>query len=183
MREYDDSILNNDFMKSAERQLEALKARDEEVGRQITELRAEHRILRSKVHALENLLGIDNRDQADAYKRSSTGLSSAHANAGAEALIVQNAEIHPSDTPSAVDIAAEILSERSGEPMHYRDLADEVLLRGGLLPETSAPTTLNGRINRDDRFVRPFRRGFYALKKDHPNVRNSVGARRRSSRI
>ena len=82
---------------------------------------------------------------------------------------------------SVTDIAEAILAERQGEPMNYRELAEEVDRRGGDLGDhTGAATRLVARMVRDQRFVRPTSKGFYALRSDHPNVR-SVGARRRQS--
>ena len=80
------------------------------------------------------------------------------------------------------DIAEQVLAEREREPMHYVDLTREVQARGGDLSGDNAPNILVARLVNDDRFVRPVRKGFYALRSDYPNAKN-VGARkkRRSS--
>ena len=74
------------------------------------------------------------------------------------------------------DIAVEILSERNGESMYYKDLAEEVIRRGGRLTGPTPWASLTARMVQDPRFVRPVAKGFYALRKDYPNARN-VGAR------
>ena len=79
------------------------------------------------------------------------------------------------------DIAAKILAERNKEPMYYKDLAAEVLNRGGNMGGATPEATLVSRITKDNRFVRPQRKGFYALQEDYPGA-ISVGARNSSSR-
>ena len=89
-------------------------------------------------------------------------------------------------TAQLLDMAEQILRERAGEPMHYRELAEEVLRRGAVIGGKDAAGSLVARMTQDDkgkaedekRFVRPTSRGFYALRADYPNARN-VGARRR----
>ena len=83
--------------------------------------------------------------------------------------------------PSVCDIAAEVLRERGREPMYYKDLTEEVIRRGGVLNGKTPEATLTARMVRDDRFIRPTSKGFYALRADYPNARN-VGARHRSGR-
>ncbi len=78
---------------------------------------------------------------------------------------------------SLMDIVEAILGERSGEPMHYKELAHEVRERGGELSGDNAASSLVARLVDDERFVRPVRKGFYALRKDYPNAKN-VGARK-----
>ena len=54
-----------------------------------------------------------------------------------------------SATPRTVcDIAVEILSERDGEPMYYKELAQEVLSRGGTLNGATPAATLTARMVR-----------------------------------
>ena len=79
--------------------------------------------------------------------------------------------------PRAVDVAFEVLSERGSEPMYYKDLAREVRSRGGDLSGKNAAQILVARLVNDERFVRPIRKGFYALRKDYPKAR-SVGQRK-----
>ena len=74
------------------------------------------------------------------------------------------------------DIAVAILGERNKEPIYYKELAAEVTKRGGILNGASPEATLVSRLVRDPRFVRPFARGFYALRSDYPDARN-VGAK------
>ena len=75
------------------------------------------------------------------------------------------------------DIAVDILRARDREPMHYRELAKKIQDSGCVIPGVDPDHTLIARLVRDDRFVRPSKRGYYALSSDYPNV-TSVGARR-----
>ena len=84
-------------------------------------------------------------------------------------------------SPTIRDIAVAILSERNAEPMYYKELAKEVLKRGGSLKGETPWATLAARMVRDERFVRPTAKGFYALRRDYPTARN-VGARLKSGR-
>ena len=81
------------------------------------------------------------------------------------------------DSREITDIAVNILSERNREPVNYRELAKEIQARGGNIPGIDKDHTLIARLVKDDRFVRPTRRGFYALRRDYPEA-ESVGARK-----
>ncbi|MCY3831522.1 MAG: HTH domain-containing protein [Chloroflexi bacterium] len=89
-------------------------------------------------------------------------------------------------TPQLMDMVENVLRERKGEPMHYRDLAEELVQRGAVIRGQDPAGALVSRMTQDDkrraegerRFVRPTSKGFYALREDYPNARN-VGARRR----
>lgn len=93
-----------------------------------------------------------------------------------------------SSTPTVqlLDMAEQVLRERLGDPMHYRDLADELMRQGAVIGGKDPAGSLVSRMTQDDkgkaeadkRFVRPTSRGFYALREDYPKARN-VGARRR----
>jgi hypothetical protein len=65
--------------------------------------------------------------------------------------------------------------------MYYKELADEVIKRGGVLGGKAPEATLTARLVRDERFVRPTSKGFYALRADYPNAPN-VGARKHPQR-
>ena len=158
--------LDSEFKSSAETQLKNLEARLAEINAVISKYEAQRNAITPKIYALKQLLGIrESNPSIKVHQRSE--------------LAIQNG-VDPSQSwRSPADVAADILAERNGEPMHYRELATEVMDRGDFLPERSPAATLNAMMNRDRRFIRPFRRGFYALKRDHPNVNISVGARRR----
>ena len=83
--------------------------------------------------------------------------------------------------PRVVDVAFEVLSEQAPDPMYYKDLAHEVRTRGGNLAGENAAQILVARLVNDERFVRPIRKGFYALRKDYPNAQN-VGQRKTRGR-
>jgi len=80
-----------------------------------------------------------------------------------------------------VELARAVLEERGGEPLHYRELAAEVIQRGGHLVGQDPAQTLVARLVGDDRFVRPIRRGWYALRVNYPTAK-SVGARQQRRR-
>ena len=168
----DAHILDVDFVKVAENQLDTLKIRLQEIDDVIQSLQTERRVLTEKASALENVL--------DAWMSGSSDHSAA---IGEESRTEASADfathLRRSNRFNPTDLAEKILSDLGGEPMHYRDLADVVFKQGGDLPKGSPAPTLNAMMNQDNRFIRPFRRGYYALRKDHPNVKRSVGARRR----
>ena len=90
-------------------------------------------------------------------------------------------------TPTAqlLDMAEQVLRERRREPMHYRDLADELILRGAVIGGKDPANSLVSRMTSDEkrraesekRFIRPTSKGFYALREYYPNARN-VGEKR-----
>jgi hypothetical protein len=84
----------------------------------------------------------------------------------------------PSQDP--VEIAYQILEEHGTEPVYYRDLVDIVKERGGNIEGTDPALTLVSKLVEDERFVRPFRRGWYALRVNYPKAKN-VGARKNKS--
>lgn len=80
---------------------------------------------------------------------------------------------------SICDMAAHILAGRNGEPMYYKDLAAAVQQRGGNLQGIRPEANLVAKLTSDSlkRFVRPTRKGYYALKSDYPGA-VSVGSRK-----
>jgi hypothetical protein len=85
-----------------------------------------------------------------------------------------------SDAGDPVEFAYRILQAKAGEPLYYKELAEEVMRQGAKLPGGDPALTLVSRLVRDDRFVRPFRRGWYALRIHYPKGK-SVGARVRKA--
>jgi len=91
-------------------------------------------------------------------------------------------EVSPGPEPAdPAELAFSVLEQRGGEPMHYRELARLVLERGADLAGADPAQTLVSRLVRDERFVRPFRRGWYALRMHFPRAR-SVGKRKKTTR-
>ena len=82
------------------------------------------------------------------------------------------------ESSDPVEIAYRYLEEHGTEPVHYRELANIVKERGGELEGADPAMSLVSRLVADDRFVRPFRRGWYALRMYYPKAR-SVGARKK----
>lgn len=77
-----------------------------------------------------------------------------------------------------VEIARQILEEHGTEPIYYRELAAMVIERGGEIGGLDPAMTLVSQLVDDERFVRPFRRGWYALRMHYPKVK-SVGVRKK----
>ena len=78
------------------------------------------------------------------------------------------------------ELAYEILVARGKKPMYYEELAAEVVKAGGHLGGATPAQTLVARISRDQRFVRPEKRGWYAAREFYPKAKN-VGARKPGS--
>ena len=131
-----------------------LKEEDQELRKRISEAERRLREVNERLTYVEGLLG-----PGQVFE-----------NASSEESLSRNLNIK--------DIAADILGEREGEPMYYKDLAKEVQKRGGNLTGVNAGHILVARLVSDNRFVRPKRRGYYALRADYPGV-ESVGVRRR----
>ena len=83
--------------------------------------------------------------------------------------------------PDIADLAEQVLLEASPGEVHYRSLARAVRSRGGLLGGKRPESVLIARLVNDERFVRPTRKGYYALRKDYPDA-TSVGSRHRGGR-
>ena len=141
------------FRQEAERQLSELEAQLRIADENMKRLDLERSQVNAEVVALRSLLAIDDGQPID---------------------VPNNA---PRYTIDPRDVAIEILREKSGEEMHYKLLAQEVVQRGGHLPEKSPEAALNAIMNRDKRFVRPNRRGFYALREHHPRIKENAGRR------
>lgn len=100
---------------------------------------------------------------------------------GPETVEDLSQEPERADSSDPVEVAYAVLEERPGEPVYYRDLAAFVVERGGELPGADPAQTLVSRLVRDKRFIRPFRRGYYALRIHYPRAKN-VGARKQTGR-
>ncbi len=147
------SHLVEGFRQQAEDQLAKLEATLSETEESIRRLDADRAQINAEVLALRSLLAIDDGQPLESHVRSQP-----------YAMGVK-------------DVAIEILREHEGREMHYKILADEVLERGGKLPVKSPSAALNAIMNRDDRFVRPTKRGYYALREHYPDVEENAGRR------
>ena len=98
-----------------------------------------------------------------------------------DAMTQTQQDYSASSRSNVCNIAESILGERNGDPMYYKELAQEVIRRGGDLYGATPWANLTARMVQDARFVRPTAKGFYALRRDYPNARN-VGARRQRRR-
>ena len=147
------SHLEVGFRQLAEEQLAGLESMLEETEETIRQLDVKRSQINAEVLALRALLAIDSG---------------------------QPIEDHVNSSPYAIDprdVAIEVLREKDGEEVHYKLLANEVVHRGGRLPSKSPAAALNAIMNRDERFVRPNRRGYYALREHHPDVLENAGRR------
>ena len=147
------SLLDESFRESAERQLSELETQLTVAEENVKELGEKRAQIKAEVTALRQLLSIDDGEPIE------TGL---HA---------------PRYTIDPRDVAVAVLREKEGAEMHYKMLAEEVVNRGGHLPEKAPEAALNAIMNRDDRFVRPHRRGFYALREHYPKLKENAGRR------
>ncbi len=151
--------LSDRLTEAAREELRQLEARDQELVAKIDGLEQERSELRKLIGALRTLA----TDTQDSLTRD---LSNFKPSVFAE-------------TDDPIEIAINILREKRSEDVHYKRLSDEVIKRGGSLPKSDPWTHLNYLMNQDARFTRPRRRGYYALKEDYPNLKRSVGERRR----
>ena len=79
------------------------------------------------------------------------------------------------------DLVFHILDKRNGHQMHYKEIVQEVAETGWPFTDNQASREawVNRVLNRDGRFIRPSKRGWYSLKKYYPNVTRSIGERQR----
>lgn len=79
----------------------------------------------------------------------------------------------------------EVLDKLNGKQMHYKEIVQEIAASGWRWftdNQNSREAWVNRVLNGDNRFIRPFQRGHYALKKHYPDTLRSVGERRARSR-
>jgi len=142
-----------------ENEKKTLEAEYENLETQITALRAESEMVSVRLGHIVALLKGQGTEDGEAQ---------------VDSTITAQEESDP------LEIAYRILDEKGQDPVHYKELADLVKGRGGTLEGSDPALTLVSRLVTDDRFVRPFRRGYYALRKYYPKSKN-VGRRRRRS--
>jgi hypothetical protein len=149
--------------KALENEKAVLEAKYVDIDKQLTALRAENEAVSARLSHIVALL-----KEPGAEDQNAAGSSQARpAN-----------EVYEESDP--VEIAYSILDQRGQDPVHYKELADLVRQKGGILEGSNPALVLVSRLVTDDRFVRPFRRGYYALRKYYPKAKN-VGCRRRRS--
>ena len=88
-------------------------------------------------------------------------------------------EARSSNGRGVADLALRILRERGKQPVHYRELAELVRVEGGDLSGPNPAQTLVAMIAKDERFVRPTKRGWYSLREFYPRCKN-VGSRKKA---
>ncbi|MCY4080173.1 MAG: hypothetical protein OXF54_08010 [Caldilineaceae bacterium] len=143
------------------REQSRLRVQSQELREQISAAKGELKEVEERLVHVQGLLGPNHVSGNDSEERP----------------LPESRDISLPDSREIEAIAVDILSERNREPMHYRELAKAIQAQGGSIPGVDKDHTLIARLVRDDRFVRPTRRGFYALRKDYPDAK-SVGARK-----
>ena len=140
--------------------LERLFEQQDVLQKELDEREVELRKVKDRIKALQTLLS----DDDDAEPKLEHTVAETPANR---------------TTTAPLEVAYRVLKEQSPADMHYKRITDEVLKRGGDLRGSNPSALLNTLLTSDKskRFVRPFRRGCYALREDHPNLKRSVGER------
>ena len=165
-------MLNPQFEEDARAQLRVLEGEYGGVERERDELNSRLNSLRIRIKGLKEFLS---GEEVPPENPPLTEYSDAGSRATATSIQTD------ARTTNVLAIAERILAQQSPKHMHYTHLADAVSEQGGNLPRhnKSRHDTLIRMMNEDPqkRFVRPERRGYYALTKDHPDVA-SVGTRR-----
>ncbi|MGA2769167.1 MAG: hypothetical protein ABSF24_12785 [Candidatus Bathyarchaeia archaeon] len=147
--------MEESLLKALTAEKDTLETRIKDNERAVADLQVENANLSARLgHVAALLASSDNEDHS---LPSSAQISPGHP------------ETQPSDP---VEIARQILQENGGKPIHYRKLADLVIQRGGSLIGSDPAMSLISRLVVDDRFVRPFRRGFYGLRVHFPKAKN-----------
>ena len=164
----------DNFIKAAIKEVDHLSKRRQALTTEIGDLSVERDRVDEQLDALK------------AFIRASTSTDDPSVDTNRDA-VTPNGYVRPEDDGAPnldgekdpAYLAVEILREAGGKDMHYVELAKQVKARGGNLPEhlRSSTATLNRILNSDPRFIRPFRRGYYALKEHFPNVNRSIGKR------
>lgn len=160
------SIYNNKTMdatlnKALEKEKESLEARRNELEQEIARLEAEREAISFRLGHVVVLIRGSEADKVEEGKR-------------VDLREMKAAE----ESTDPVEIAHRILEEHGTEPVYYRELANTIKERGGELEGADPAMTLVSKLVADERFVRPFRRGWYALRAHYPRVK-SVGARKK----
>lgn len=153
--------MDDTLSRALEHERAALEARRSELEQEIARLEAEKEGVSFRLgHIIALLRG--------------TGAEEVQEDRQISAQVIEEIE----ELTDPIEIAREVLEEHGTEPIHYRKLADLVKERGGQLEGTDPAMTLVSRLVADERFVRPFRRGWYALRVHYPKVK-SVGSRKK----
>lgn len=151
-----------------EQELTHLADREAQLVAKAEEVNAELERIRRRRDLIQALL---NTSDAKPGQSSEEEPKQPSSEAGWQSTIMCNAG------KSIVDTAYEILLARGKKPMHYGELAEQVIAAGGAIPGQDPAQTLIARLSRDERFVRPERRGYYAARDHYPRAKN-VGARK-----
>lgn len=154
-------MMNETLRGELERERTALEARREKLERIIARLEKDKEAVTFRLGHVTALLRGPEKEEVEEKKE--------------QDLLETEAAGEPTDP---VEIAYRYLEEHGTEPVYYRKLAYMVKERGGELEGTDPAMTLVSRLVADDRFVRPFRRGWYSLRVYYPKVR-SVGSRKK----
>ena len=144
-------------------------------------LKKEQKQLRDEVAGLQKEISRkqDERQEKERRLGHIEALLSSEGRPVAEAKPAPRRRGQSTPTVELLDTVVAVLRERNREPMYYKELADELIGRGAVIGGVAPANGLVARMSGDERFVRPTSKGFYALREDYPEVRESVGARRK----
>lgn len=156
-------MINETLRRALEREKATLEARRRELEQQIASLEAEKEAVSYRLVHINALIR-------------EPGIAAAAEDEQGNVQMFESS----GDVTDPLEIAYAILEERGGEPMYYRELAELVRQKGGELEGSDPAMTLVSRLVTDDRFIRPFRRGWYALRAHYPKTK-SVGRRKKHS--
>lgn len=165
----------NEFAKATVRQVNNLAAYRQQISDDIDDLIARRDQVDEQINGLMAFLRATPGEHRMRLNESAATATDSEPNG-----TPRRGEDQLSPDNDVADIAYHVLRELGPKDVHYAELADKVKARGGRLPDhkPSATSMLNGILNADPRFLRPFRRGHYSLRDHFPNVKRSVGERR-----
>ena len=117
--------LDKDFLEAAMGQLESSNLELLEIDQRMEVLRARQESLRGIVSSLETLI-----DSASGRQNAGSHLPSGSSDYAVTKRVLASP---PGNEQFQADLAEKILIHRGKEPMHYGELAEEVMRRGGRL--------------------------------------------------
>ncbi len=149
------SKTGEDFRESVSEKLKELQQESQVLGREIEERQIRQTKIAQMITHLDGILKLSGDEQKPDDKPT----------------------LRRANYKEICDLVAQILAERQKQPVHYRELADEVQRRGIELGGADPGRTLVAKLVWDSRFIRPKQKGYYALREDYPDAPN-IGARK-----
>ncbi len=156
-----------------EADLEYIKKMRNAIEREMNDIENEMQDMRRELEASQNILD----QKVGQLKLLERFLESAGIEVQEGSQEKDNSKLHRTDWTKILNYAEQILRERNGEHMNFRSLYGELKNLGVEITVKRPEIRLTQALAYDDRFVRPKRRGHYALREDYPDTRN-VGERK-----